>query len=96
MLENTPKHPTKFKKRVEINYESRITCNTNIQIKLETSMLKWSLSNSSDEYILMSGTITATELATGQENNDIQVSHHQLQDALSLRMDTPISGASTY
>ena len=81
MLENTPNHPTKLKKRVEINYESRRTCNTNIQIKLKTSMLKSSLNDSSDEDILMSGNIIVIESAAAKENNNIQVSHHQLQDA---------------
>ena len=81
MLENTPNHPTKLEKRVEINYESRRTCNTNIQMKLKTSMLKSSLNDSSDEYILMSGNIIVIESAAAKENNNIQVSHHQLQDA---------------
>ena len=40
LLDNTPNQPTKFKTKiwVEINGDSRITCNTNSQIKFKTSM----------------------------------------------------------
>ena len=62
MLDNTPNQPTKFrtKKWVEINHESRGTYNTNSQIKFKTSMLRSSLYNHNDAYILVSGTITIT------------------------------------
>ena len=42
LLDNTPKQPSKFRARnsVEINDNSRGSCNTNIQIKFKTSMLK--------------------------------------------------------
>ena len=43
---------------VEINNESRGTYNTNSQIKFKTTMLKSSLSDYSDAYILVKGTIT--------------------------------------
>ena len=43
---------------VEINDDSRGTCDTNSQVKFKTSMLKSSLCDCSDAYILVSGTIT--------------------------------------
>ena len=43
------------KNSVEINYESRGTCNVNSQIEFKTTMLKSSLCNYSDAYILVKG-----------------------------------------
>ena len=51
---------------VEINGDSRGTCNTNSQIKFKTSMLRTSLCDNSDGYILVSGTI----IITGEGNDD--------------------------
>ena len=45
---------------VEINDDSCGTYNTNSQIKFETSMLRSSLCDYSDAYILVSGTIIIT------------------------------------
>ena len=75
MLDNTPNQPTKFRTNnwVEINDESRGTYNTNSQIKFKTSMLRSSLCDYSDAYILVSGTITPVEVAGGRGNNGIQV-----------------------
>ena len=60
MLHNTPNQPTKFttKNWIEINDDSHKTYNTNSQIKFKTSMLRSSLSDYSDVYILGKGTIT--------------------------------------
>ena len=62
MLDNIPNQPTKLRTKIwiEINDDSRGTYNTNSQIKFKTSMLKSSLFNYSDAYILVSGTITIT------------------------------------
>ena len=46
------------KKWVEINDESRGTYNVNSQIKFKTTMLKPSLCDYSDAYILVKGKIT--------------------------------------
>ena len=51
---------------VKINDDSRGTCNTNSQIKFKTSMLRTSLCDYSDGYILVSGTI----IITGEGNDD--------------------------
>ena len=68
LLDNTLNQPSKFrtKKRIAINDGARGTYNTNSQIKFKTSMLKSSLCDYSDTYILVSGTITIT----GDEDND--------------------------
>ena len=68
LLENTPSQPTKFRTKnwVEVNDGSRGTCNTKSQIKFKASMLRISLCDYSDTYILVSGTITIT----GAGNND--------------------------
>ena len=67
LLDNTPNQPTKFRRKnwIEINDESRGTYSTNSQIKYKTSMLRSSLCDYSDAYILVSGTITVAELAAG-------------------------------
>ena len=58
---------SKFRTRnwVEINDESRGTYNDDKQIKFKTTMLKSSLCDYSDAYILVKGTITIT----AEENN---------------------------
>ena len=60
LLDNTRNQPTKFRTKswVEINDESRRTYNTNSQIRFNNSMLRSSLCNYSDAYILVKGTIT--------------------------------------
>ena len=62
MLDNTPNQSTKFKTKtwVEINGDTRGTYNTNSQIKFKTSMLKSSLCDYSDAYILVTRTIAIT------------------------------------
>ena len=61
LLDNTPNQPTKFRTNnwVEINDSCGIY-NTDSPIKFETSMLKSSLCDYSDAYIIVSGTITIT------------------------------------
>ena len=73
LLDSTPNQPTKFKTKnwVEINNDARGMYNTNSQIKFKTSMLRSSLCDYSDAYILVSGTITVpnTEAAEASPNN---------------------------
>ena len=59
---NKSNQPSKFRTKnwVEINDESRGTYNVNSQIKFKTTMLKSSLCDYSDAYILVKGTITIT------------------------------------
>ena len=58
--DNTLNQPSKFRTRnwVEINYASRGAYNVNSQIKFKTTMLKSSLCDYSDAYILVKGAIT--------------------------------------
>ena len=63
--DNTLNQPSKFRTRnwIEINDESRGVYNVNSQIKFKTTMLKSSLSDYSDAYILVTGTITVNNTA---------------------------------
>ena len=60
MLDNTLNQPYKCRTKnwVEVNDDVRGLYNTNSQIKFKTSMLKSTLCDYSDAYILVSGTIT--------------------------------------
>ena len=62
LIDDTLNQPSKFRTRnwVEINDESRGAYNVNSQIKFKTTMLKSSLCDYSDAYILVKGTITIT------------------------------------
>ena len=77
LLENTPNEPSKFRTKswVEVNDESRGTYNVNSQIKFKTSMLRSSLCDYSDAYILVSATITVpnTEATGAAANNRINM-----------------------
>ena len=63
--DNTLNQPSKFRTRnwIEINDESRGAYNVNSQIKFKTTMLKSSLRDYSDTYILFKGTITVNNTA---------------------------------
>ena len=65
LIDETPNQPSKFRTRnfVEINDESRGTYSVNSQIKFKTTMLKSSLCDYSDAYILVNGTITVNNTA---------------------------------
>ena len=60
LIDDTSNQPSKFRTKnwVEINDEPRGTYNVNSQIKFKTTMLKSSLCDYSDAYILVKGTIT--------------------------------------
>ena len=62
MLDDASNQPSKFKTKdwVEINDESRGTYNANSEIKFKTTMLKSSLCDYSDAYIIAKGKITIT------------------------------------
>ena len=68
LLDNKPNQPSKFsaKNWVEIYDDSRGTYNTNSQIKFKTSMLKSSLCDYSDAYILVKGTISVVNTADAE------------------------------
>ena len=56
-----------------MKYDTRGTYNTNNQIKFKTSMLKSSLCDHRDEYILVSGTVAVPNTETAAGPNDKKV-----------------------
>ena len=71
LLENTPNQSSKFRKKncFEINDDLCGTNNTNSQIKFKISMLKSSLSEYSDAYILVKETLSIATLPAYRGNN---------------------------
>ena len=73
LIDGASNQPSKFRTRnwVEINDESRGAYNVNSQIKFKTTMLKSSLCDYSDAYILVKGTISAnnTVASSAAANN---------------------------
>ena len=65
LLDNTPNQPSKFRTEnwFEIIDGSYETCNTGSQIKFKTSMIRSSLCDYSDTYILVKGTLTIENAA---------------------------------
>ena len=65
LIDDTSNQPSKFRTRnwVEINDESRGAYNVNSQIKFKTTMLKSSLCDYNDAYILVKGTISVNNTA---------------------------------
>ena len=68
LLDNRPDQPSKFRTKnwVEINDELKESYSTGSDIKFKTTMLRSSLCDYSDAYILIMGTITIT----GAGDND--------------------------
>ena len=62
LIDDASNQPSKFRTKtwVEINDDSRGTYNVNRQIKFKTTMLKSSLCDYSDAYILVKGKVTIT------------------------------------
>ena len=65
LIDDTSNQPSKFRTKnwVEINDESRGANNAASQIKFKTTMLKSSLSDYRDAYILVKGTISVNNTA---------------------------------
>ena len=70
MLENAPNKPSKFKAKnwIEINDDIRDAYSPNKQIKFKTTMLRSSLCDFSDPYILVKGNITVNNTAAEEAN----------------------------
>ena len=70
LLDNASNPPSKFRTKiwVEINDESRGTYNVNSQIKFKTTMLKSSLCDYSDAYILIKRTIIVDDTSAAAPN----------------------------
>ena len=71
LLDNTPNQATKFRTKnwVEINNDARGTHNKDSQIKFKTSLLKSSLCDYSDAYILVKRTLSIEPQAEDNLNN---------------------------
>ena len=72
LLDSASNQPSKFRTKnwVEINDESRGGYNVNSQIKFKTTILKSSLCDYSDAYILVKGTITVNNTGTDAAPNN--------------------------
>ena len=86
-IDDTPNQPSKFRTRnwVEINDESRGAYNVNSQIKFKTTMLKSSLCDYSDAYILVKGTITII----GRGANDVARQADERNKGVSFKNCAP-------
>ena len=71
LIDDASNQLSKFRTKnwVEINDESRGTYNVNSKIKFKTTMLKSSLCDYSDAYIIVKGTITVNNTAGAAANN---------------------------
>ena len=67
MFDNSPNQPSKFRRKIGLN-ESRETYSVNSQTKFKTTMLKSSLFDYSDAYILAKGNITVNNTAAADAN----------------------------
>ena len=69
-MDDASNQPFKFRTKtwVEINHESRGTYNVNSQIKFKTTILKSSLCDYSDAYILDKGIIAVNNTAAADAN----------------------------
>ena len=73
LLDNASNQPSKFRTKswFEINDESRGTYSVNRQINFKTSMLRSSLCDYSDAYILVKGNITVNNTAANNTNKKV-------------------------
>ena len=72
LLVNTPNQTYKFKakNRVQINDESQGIYNEDNQIRFKTTILRWSLCDYSNAYVLVKRTVTGeNKAARDQQNN---------------------------
>ena len=75
LLDSTPNKPPKLRTKnwFKVNDDLHSMYSTNGQIKFKTLMLKLSLSDYSDAYILVTRTITVAALQAGGGKNNTQV-----------------------
>ena len=80
LLDNTPNQSSKFETKnwIEINDESRRTYNKDQQIRFKTSMLRSSLCDYSNAYILVKGTVIVAkerDVALNNSNKEVIFKH---------------------
>ena len=99
LLGNKPNQPSKFRTKiwVEINDDSRRTCNTNNQIEFKTLMLNSSLCDYRDTHTLVKGTISvapAPPPSVNPHSNDREVAFcAPFTDCISEINNTQIGNA---
>ena len=83
MLDIAQNRPSKFKTEnwVEINDDSRGTYETNRQIKFKTTMLRLSLCDYSNRYILLKGNTPAANVTTATEDTNNIGKRERLQNS---------------
>ena len=88
-MDNTPDQPSKFRPKnlVEINDESKESYSTGSDIKFKTTMLRSSLCDYADAYILVKGTITIT----GAGGNDAAKQLDERNKGVILKNCTPFT-----
>ena len=106
MIDDASNQPSKFKTKnwVEINYESRGKYNVNSQIKFKTTMLKSSLCDYSDAYILVKETLITLLLILIDTNKKIifkncapltnsisEINNTQVENARDIDIVIPIN-----
>ena len=69
LFDNSPNQPWVEINWVDINYDSRVTHNTNSQIQFKTSVLKSGLCDYNDVHIFFKGIISVAAVAAGNGNN---------------------------
>ena len=79
LLDNTSNQLSKFKIKnvIEINDQSRGDYNTNSEIRFKATMLKSSLCDYSDTYILLTGRITITGTGYGAAARQTDERNHK-------------------
>ena len=102
LIDETSNQPSKFRTRnwVEINDESRGAYNVNSQIKFKTTMLKSSLCDYSDAYILIKGNIsvnnTAAAGAAPFTNCISKINNTQIDKAKDIDIVMPMHNVIEY
>ena len=111
LLENTPNQPSKFRTKswVEVNDESRGIYSVNSEINFKTSMLRSSLCDYSDAYILASTTIAVPNTAAANNRKNIiiknctpftncisEINNTQLDNAKDINIVMPMYNLIEY
>ena len=94
-LDNTSNQQSKFKTKnwLEINDQSRGVCNTNSDIRFKTTMLKSSLCDYSDAYILMKRRRIITEAGADAAARQVKLVIHLLIEKSEIN-NTEIDNAT--
>ena len=89
MLDSTPDQPSKFRAKnwVEKNDESKESYSTGSDIKFKTTMLRSSLCDYADAYILIKGTIAIT----GEGDTDVAKQLDERNEGVAFKNRAPFT-----